>query len=52
MKQWSLDFGKKETWSQASKEEGAIEVVQDLEREARHFQRFKAQEIGACKVSW
>ena len=34
-------FGKKKIGNQPSKEEGAIEVVQDLESEAKHSQRFK-----------
>ena len=34
-------FGKKKIWNQPSQEEGAIAVVQDLEREVKHFQKSK-----------
>ena len=37
-------FGKKKIWNQPTKAEGAIEVVQDLEREAKHSQKYKEKE--------
>ena len=37
-------FGKKKIGNQPSKEEGAIQVVQDLEREAKHSQKSKEKE--------
>ena len=37
-------FGKKKIWNQPYKEEGAIEVAQDLEREAKHSLKFQGKE--------
>ena len=52
MKKSNSDFGKKKTWNQPSKEEGATEVVQDLERKAKHFRISKEKETESWRASW
>ena len=52
MSKSNVDFGKKKTWSLPSKKEVATEVVQDLEREAKHFKIFKLKESVLCTASW
>ena len=52
IKKWSLNCGKKKNWSQPAKEEGALEVVQGLDRGERHIQRFKLKEPQSCGASW